>query len=512
MLDANNNNVSPAVCVESLYYEYQTSTTSEVYRMSMKNKTLIAGDELVKSLGEPALDNIPFYTVKKLSTGNNMIYELNIDQYDLTDSFNNSMDIRLTDYYKKDDADGLYIHQKNGGVIYGQDNKLVLTSATSSNYNPNNSMYLNVDSENSYRMNFGNVGSIVTSKTGDMNITGKTLVLSTDLTTLSGDVVLGSGQSYVDINSEKLEIESDETIINSGTVSVDTTGNISLSSDSDIRINSDKNIFLNGVAWNVKSTGFVDGKYNIMQIGEDAQENIFMKNGVLPGLYIYNGGSDSVTEKFLTDEEDVSVFINQIKFASSATAVQSVNMVSSKNDMNPVTIKGIKSGSAFAPVAGTGTDNSIELVKINGQSLIGNTDIQLATPNDVSTDTTKLKIELASGSLYNVCGWENTNTTDSHDMTIVYNGNISFNQAGDLFANRVFWNSDERLKTEIGEVEITDYLPEIKQFKWKDSSVRSFGFIAQELETFYPELVHTDESGFKKVDYNAAYALAIYGL
>ena len=84
--------------------------------------------------------------------------------------------------------------------------------------------------------------------------------------------------------------------------------------------------------------------------------------------------------------------------------------------------------------------------------------------------------------------------------------------AGQLYAKKVYMASDERLKTEIKDAPENVSLPDIKEFVWKDSSVKSYGVIAQELERIgLNELV--DDNGEKKsVDYVPLLCLMIKNL
>ena len=60
------------------------------------------------------------------------------------------------------------------------------------------------------------------------------------------------------------------------------------------------------------------------------------------------------------------------------------------------------------------------------------------------------------------------------------------------------------------EIEIEEKLPTVKEFIWKDSSTKSYGFIAQEIEkSGHPELIDTDDSGMKRVNYDATLSLKI---
>jgi len=76
--------------------------------------------------------------------------------------------------------------------------------------------------------------------------------------------------------------------------------------------------------------------------------------------------------------------------------------------------------------------------------------------------------------------------------------------------------SDERLKTNITNLSSRDSLEKIKMlnaksFNWKDDEVnekagKQIGFIAQEVEKIYPEVVNTDDKGIKSVSYSSLVA------
>ncbi|MBI3631403.1 MAG: tail fiber domain-containing protein, partial [Candidatus Staskawiczbacteria bacterium] len=77
--------------------------------------------------------------------------------------------------------------------------------------------------------------------------------------------------------------------------------------------------------------------------------------------------------------------------------------------------------------------------------------------------------------------------------------------AGDVRANAFLYSSDARLKTNINS--INDSLSKVQQlrgvtFNWKISNKPGIGFIAQEVEQVFPELVSTDSNtGMKAVQY-----------
>ncbi len=83
----------------------------------------------------------------------------------------------------------------------------------------------------------------------------------------------------------------------------------------------------------------------------------------------------------------------------------------------------------------------------------------------------------------------------------------------DLYANNVRFkgsivhNSDRRFKSDISELSTAmDAIKQIQsvRYKWKDrpgDTNPHYGFIAQDLETVLPEMVHTDSEGYKSVRY-----------
>lgn len=71
--------------------------------------------------------------------------------------------------------------------------------------------------------------------------------------------------------------------------------------------------------------------------------------------------------------------------------------------------------------------------------------------------------------------------------------------------------SDITYKTDIEELNGIELLNKVNpiSFKWKDTGVRSYGVIAQELEQTLPELVETNDQGIKSVSYMPMIAMLI---
>lgn len=88
-----------------------------------------------------------------------------------------------------------------------------------------------------------------------------------------------------------------------------------------------------------------------------------------------------------------------------------------------------------------------------------------------------------------------------------YQGQVYFTNTGDMYAQNYYATSDINKKTDIQSISNNNDNIHTVAFKWKDTSVQSYGFIAQEIEKQHPELVNTDEDGSKTVNYLAALSL-----
>lgn len=99
------------------------------------------------------------------------------------------------------------------------------------------------------------------------------------------------------------------------------------------------------------------------------------------------------------------------------------------------------------------------------------------------------------------------------DGTIMYANDNGARVNGDLQANGLYMSSDSRLKSEVENIASrTAALDDISGVSYvlntnrknsaaAEASRTRFGFIAQEVKEYYPELVKTDEDGYLSVDY-----------
>ena len=111
-----------------------------------------------------------------------------------------------------------------------------------------------------------------------------------------------------------------------------------------------------------------------------------------------------------------------------------------------------------------------------------------------------------------IVGTERTGAAVSTCNEFYNNVRVYIDQYCNIFATAFYATSDERKKKDIKEIEFNDasiLIP--KEYRFKDSDKKAYGFIAQEVEKAgYTDIVNTDEeTGDKTLDYNSAFAIAI---
>lgn len=78
-----------------------------------------------------------------------------------------------------------------------------------------------------------------------------------------------------------------------------------------------------------------------------------------------------------------------------------------------------------------------------------------------------------------------------------------------ISASAFYSTSDIRKKMDIKPIENDDNIPEIVEFKWKSTGKKSYGFIAQDLQEDYPELINDTNPELLHMDYMATLSLVI---
>ena len=79
ILDANNNNISPATCVESLYFEMTNDNDGVTYRMGIRDRMVIAGADSLTS--QPAEGELPYAYVSQIIGANSVVYQIKTGKF-----------------------------------------------------------------------------------------------------------------------------------------------------------------------------------------------------------------------------------------------------------------------------------------------------------------------------------------------------------------------------------------------------------------------------------------------
>ena len=103
-----------------------------------------------------------------------------------------------------------------------------------------------------------------------------------------------------------------------------------------------------------------------------------------------------------------------------------------------------------------------------------------------------------------------TSSSGTGNKTVRIDTNFTYNAD----TNVLIVGSDERWKDNIQTID--NPLEKVQQlrgvtYEWKDSGERTYGLIAQEVEKVLPELVNTDEDGYKGVGYQNMVSILIEG-
>lgn len=104
--------------------------------------------------------------------------------------------------------------------------------------------------------------------------------------------------------------------------------------------------------------------------------------------------------------------------------------------------------------------------------------------------------------------FNDSNSTIEVEGSIGFNGEVVFSntvESGSSIsaAGGFFDTSDARVKANVKEIDASDAdKVKLVEFDRTDKEHHGYGVIAQELEKVYPEMVNTDDEGFKSVNYN----------
>lgn len=560
LLDANNNNISPAVCVDSLYFEKTESGTT--YRMSLKNRMLVAGSVITTNLsptGSQLQDiAVPMFTISKVSGSADVsLYQLNCSTYNIGSYINNAINASLANtYYSKTQSSSIFVKIDGTNCV----STGLYVGASGQNgvdfKNPKNSaLHLIAEGNTSSGLDW-NIGVdyfyVDTAHNADI-YTGNSINMKSNVINLGVPGI--SPTTYVNINSTNNVVDvSSKTfkVYANSSINLNTSGYGSIHTGSQFDINVDNgalnlysergniNLNTNSSDGYVRIYGRDFTKPSLKIVDDDAMAVLVTsKNGTtydwtqLPILQVtskeaLSSNSSVVYQSKNNFTRNSSIILKDILFYgdnahfrpfmkdSSTTLVDYNNSLSSN-----IAFKGINSGGFYTTLLSNDTTKKcIQIATINKQSLVRDINsvaefnYDVLVSNDISTFATLNPINAGDSTksfrIWGSSGTDFNNLKNAKNCSVGAIESVYFKSSGAMYAQSFYASSDERLKTEIQTIEIENDVPDIKKFVWKDSSTISYGFIAQELEKAgYPEIVSEDDNGFKKVDYNAALSLKI---
>ena len=102
LLDANNKNISPAVNIESLYFEGTISPTSpDTYRFALRDKLVVGGSlETIEPTANGSTNlYIPYVTASKAFNSSSGVWQIDSDKYDMGPATRDFIDAVCRDKY-----------------------------------------------------------------------------------------------------------------------------------------------------------------------------------------------------------------------------------------------------------------------------------------------------------------------------------------------------------------------------------------------------------------------------
>ena len=327
----------------------------------------------------------------------------------------------------------------------------------------------------------------------------------------SGYVNIGTANNYVKIDDSSLIIKNSSISVRStGPTDVSVAESLNIKSNGLMTIGSNTEMRVGGVLFTIDATTpmrvynkvfpkyptkTTEVQYLTYTYSEESASNPSIGLSWGPLQYTTISDGDTTTDSSI------------VTFRTLSNGDDTISLIKSSDSQTPIYIKTINN----IKLVSNDVSSNIDCLWINGKPAIGDKTRFDFVVNSSAFDN------LSNGRIIN-----KTSETNSKFITAIEDASYGqlnikvdsdvYVSAGQLYAKKVYMASDERLKTEIKDAPENVSLPDIKEFVWKDSSVKSYGVIAQELERIgLNELV--DDNGEKKtVDYVPLLCLMIKNL
>lgn len=386
------------------------------------------------------------------------------------------------------DIDGSNAMRGSIKMLDGANIKLKLTTDGLEDTNNNNSIHfidgsINIVAEN--KISLSAVNEIEIGKTanyiyiGSTNASSNIHIYGCDMLLQSQDNLdIGAVQQlYITTDNKNIDISSGENIILNAK-----------NREKDISMNA-KNIYFNDIKLTPPTPSDVS---HMLAVTNNNGEYAMTWNNI-GGMKLKNFNTPGEEDEFSfieTAEQNI-LCGTCVSFSGSGGSRHAIIGYNTIADINIASIGG-------KTLDGT---HDISVMTINGKSVVGTSDAMTFVLDNSFNEYKKNLVHFNGDPNGSNMLFINRNNSDEYVITESSEITVS---GGSLQAKAFVMSSDRNLKTDIREDCFAKELPAIHGFKWKDTSVQSYGFIAQELEEAgFDHLVINGRNG-KGVDYMAA--------
>lgn len=434
LLDANNKNISPAVNIESLYFEGTISPTSpDTYRFALRDKLVVGGKlETIEPTANGSTNlYIPYIFASKAFNSSSGVWQIDSNKYDMgpaTKEFieavcrekyvtNSSLSSNYLDLLGNNRMKGAI--KMTDGVVYDVDGiESAVSSPKAYVHLSNTSQSVEIDGGNSVKMSTGS--NYVATNTTNVRIA---YGANTNITESANGVVV--------VTDKDVSIDATNVLVGAKTkLSLDA-GTISIDADATVSINAGS-VELYGKEFPQPFPGSVTKLLSQTTAGE-------MEWMSLGHLDIYNYGGSS-TPKQVSYIKDSSIAANKVSFQGSSETYPVVG-----DSLREIKVKSLKSGDNEFSMDASRIP-TVYVSTINGQGILSDSpgNIVLPTNEDMNRAiSTKIKSgSPQSVALLNIVGNDQTFEFTPSSVTIV--DDI-------VYAKAFAMKSDRNLKTDIRE-------------------------------------------------------------
>lgn len=284
-----------------------------------------------------------------------------------------------------------------------------------------------------------------------------------------------------------------------------------------------------GVTLNTVAAGFV-------KVAASAPPTVDMFQVTNAGQAVATAGVSAIQVNYVGGAGAIEASASRIDLTPGSTSGSTWNglrIVPTAAPASGITYNALKfdtvtagAGTGNIIYVGTGYNNIINYngnTVISGTGMVANTSLGTGTANSstyLRGDGTWATIGSSGATLTddtttNATYYPGLSTSTSGAWTSAYTSSskLYFNPATGALSSTAFNSlSDLNLKTNVNTINnSSDILSQIRgvSFNWKDNGKKSYGVIAQEIESVLPELVETNDKNIKSVNYSAIIAFLI---